>query len=231
MKKEDIQAALEAISKNGIHVAGDLVLEKHVEHEVANVEAGGIGIQITNGITTKSKASQNTNKNDVNREKKNKPRETMTFQKKSSVLDGHLTLLFNKLIEEGWIEGNEADFKALFSGKRDPDCEITWLGAFGKATLFMLFKAFIDNGLIIVPSGYGISTIIEGHFKDNSGQWLSGLDKGNRPPTKAYTIIMECVKLLQIDPRRLAYGNFQDNDDFQAKFDPFDHQDLQMHKR
>lgn len=49
MKKEDIQAALEAISKNGIHVAGDLVLEKHVEHEVANVEAGGIGIQINNG--------------------------------------------------------------------------------------------------------------------------------------------------------------------------------------
>ena len=39
-------AALEAISKSGIKVAGDLVLEKHVEHEVANVEAGGIGIQI-----------------------------------------------------------------------------------------------------------------------------------------------------------------------------------------
>ncbi len=46
MKKEDIQAALEAISKGDIHVAGDLVLEKHVEYEVENVEAGGIGIQI-----------------------------------------------------------------------------------------------------------------------------------------------------------------------------------------
>ena len=28
MKKEDLQAALEAISKSGIQVAGDLVLEK-----------------------------------------------------------------------------------------------------------------------------------------------------------------------------------------------------------
>ena len=61
MKKEDLMAALEAISKSGIKVAGDLVLEKHVEHEVANVEAGGIGILINNGQTAKevkSKAQQ-----------------------------------------------------------------------------------------------------------------------------------------------------------------------------
>ena len=49
MKQEDIQKALEALSKGGINVNGDLVLEKHVEHEIGNVEAGGIGIQINNG--------------------------------------------------------------------------------------------------------------------------------------------------------------------------------------
>lgn len=49
MNQEDIQKALEALGKSGINVAGDLVLEKHVEHEVNNVEAGGIGIQIING--------------------------------------------------------------------------------------------------------------------------------------------------------------------------------------
>ena len=49
MKQEDIQKALEALGKSGITVAGDLVLEKKVEYEVANVEAGGIGIQIVNG--------------------------------------------------------------------------------------------------------------------------------------------------------------------------------------
>ncbi len=49
MKQEELQKALESITKGGIHVAGDFVMEKHVEHEVANVEAGGIGIQIVNG--------------------------------------------------------------------------------------------------------------------------------------------------------------------------------------
>lgn len=49
MGKEDMMAALEAISKSGIIVKGDLVLEKKVDYEVANVEDGGIGIQIING--------------------------------------------------------------------------------------------------------------------------------------------------------------------------------------
>lgn len=49
MNKEELQAALEAISKSGVTVKGDLVIEKKVEYEVANVENGGIGIQINNG--------------------------------------------------------------------------------------------------------------------------------------------------------------------------------------
>ena len=46
MTQEELQKALEAISKGGITVNGDLVLSKHVEHEIGNVAAGGIGIQI-----------------------------------------------------------------------------------------------------------------------------------------------------------------------------------------
>lgn len=52
MNQEDIQKAFEAIGKSGINVAGDLVLEKKVEYEVNNVEAGGIGIQINNAKET-----------------------------------------------------------------------------------------------------------------------------------------------------------------------------------
>lgn len=48
MTPEEIQKMLEAIGKSGINVKGDLVLEKNVEHEVNNVEPGGIGIQINN---------------------------------------------------------------------------------------------------------------------------------------------------------------------------------------
>ena len=57
MKKEDLQAALEAISKSGIQVSGDLVQEKNVEYEVANVEEGGIGIQINNGNSAKASST------------------------------------------------------------------------------------------------------------------------------------------------------------------------------
>ena len=52
-------------------------------------------------------------------QKPEKPRETMTFGRKSGVTEGHITLLYQKLVKEGWIEGNDADFKALFSGSRD----------------------------------------------------------------------------------------------------------------
>lgn len=55
MTQEELQKALEAIGKGGINVNGDLVLEKHVEHEIGNVEAGGIGIQINNGMAPSAK--------------------------------------------------------------------------------------------------------------------------------------------------------------------------------
>lgn len=45
---------LEKILKSGITVQGDLVMEKHVENEIGNVEAGGIGIQIVHGAADKS---------------------------------------------------------------------------------------------------------------------------------------------------------------------------------
>jgi hypothetical protein len=49
MDKQELQKTLEAIGKGGINVAGDLVIEKHVDYEVNNVEAGGIGIQVNSG--------------------------------------------------------------------------------------------------------------------------------------------------------------------------------------
>lgn len=45
---------LEKILKGVITVQGDFVMEKHVEHEIGNVEAGGIGIQIVHGGTATS---------------------------------------------------------------------------------------------------------------------------------------------------------------------------------
>ena len=43
---------IKALAQGGITVQGDFVVEKKVEYEVNNVEAGGIGIQVVNGKTT-----------------------------------------------------------------------------------------------------------------------------------------------------------------------------------
>ena len=43
--------------KTIINVAGDYVQSKHVDYEINNVEAGGIGIQFVNGKQTSTKPS------------------------------------------------------------------------------------------------------------------------------------------------------------------------------
>ena len=231
MKKEDLQAALEAISKSGIQVAGDLVLEKNVEYEVANVEEGGIGIQIVNGSTPKvANSKKGIGKKDSD-EKPPKPRETMTFKRKGSVTEPHLLLLYMALTKEQWIDGNDADFKALFSGSRDEDCELVWLGKYGKGTLVELFKQFVQAKLIIVSDGFTLSSILEGHFKDTDGKWLTGLDKGDSANSKALPVIQECVKLLKADPERMIYGDYDENEDARSEYDQFDQQDMHWHKR
>lgn len=180
--------------------------------------------------------SQKNNKLKLNIEKNNpssnKPRETMTFKinGKSGVTKEHLWLLYEKLVKrEKWIEGNEVDFKALFSGKRDDDCELIWKGVFGKGTLVELFKQLIKVKLIEVAKGYTISSILEGHFKDTAGEWLSGLDKGNAANSKALPVILECIKLLETN---IDVVHAQDVDeDFQSKYDPWDHQDLKYNPK
>lgn len=54
---------LKLLQAAGIVVNGDLVLEKHVENEIGNVEAGGIGIMIQKGDKS-ADASNNQNQNE-----------------------------------------------------------------------------------------------------------------------------------------------------------------------
>ena len=169
-----------------------------------------------------------------NRAKPARPREEMTFSRRGSVTEGHLTLLHSKLTEEGWIDGIEVDFKALFSGQRDEDCSLTWLGKYGNGTLVELFRQLVGEGLVIVPKGYSLPYILEGHFKDQNGKWLTRLDKGDKAHDKALPVIQECIDLLNMNVKQLFQmlrGEMMDEDeDFQSKYDPYDHQDLNIHK-
>ena len=164
-------------------------------------------------------------------EKPPKPRETMTFKRKGSMTEPHLLLLYMALTKEQWIDGNDADFKALFSGSRDEDCELVWLGKYGKGTLVELFKQMVGAGLIEVPQGFTLSAILEGHFKDKNGQWLTGLDKGDAANDKAMPVIKECIKQMKTDPQRLLNGDYEEDDDFRSEYDRFDQQDMHWHKQ
>ena len=164
-------------------------------------------------------------------EKPEKPRETMTFKRKGSVTEPHLQLLYMALTKEQWIDGNDADFKALFSGSRDEDCELVWLGKYGKGTLVELFKQMAGAGLIEVPQGFTLSAILEGHFKDKNGQWLTGLDKGDAANDKAMPVIKECIKQMKTDPQRLLNGDYEEDEDFRSEYDQYDQQDMHWHKR
>ena len=163
--------------------------------------------------------------------KPQKPREPMTFRHKGSVTEGHLTVLFSKLASEGWIDGNEADFKALFSGRRDEECMLTWMGKYGQGVLVELFRQLLEAELIILPAGFALTAILDGHFNDKDGQRLTRLDKGDPPTPKAQPVIQECVKLLKTDLRNLINGSTADDEDFQEQYDPYNHQDMHLHKR
>ena len=164
-------------------------------------------------------------------QKPQKPRETMTFKRKGSVTEPHLQLLYMALTKEQWIDGNDADFKALFSGSRDEDCELVWLGKYGKGTLVELFKQMAGAGLIEVPQGFTLLAILEGHFKDKNGQWLTGLDKGDAANDKAMPVIKECIKLMKTDPQRLLNGDYEEDEDFRSEYDQYDQQDMHWHKK
>lgn len=153
-------------------------------------------------------------------------RELMTFST-NGIVEAHLSLLFLKLTKEEWISGNEADFKLLFSGKRQ-DISITWNDKYGKSTLEYLFKCLIESGLITIANGFTISNILEGHFLDTKGNFISGLGKGNEPNAKALPIIQECIKLLKVDPTNSSSNTIID---FEEKYDPYDQQDLHLHRR
>lgn len=80
MTKEEMLAM---IARSGITVQGDLVLEKHVENEIGNVEDGGIGVQIVNGAKTAPQTQSDKNiKAAVEELLKAKERDGLVFSNK-----------------------------------------------------------------------------------------------------------------------------------------------------
>ena len=121
----------------------------------------------------------------------------MTFQK-NGILDGHLSLLCLKLGEVGWIpkNTNPDDFCSLFSGKTN-NVKITWTGVAGKGALVQLFRVLKKQKKILVPKSYHLVPILEAHFVDMDGKYLTKLNN-SKYSDKYTSIILECFNQLQI---------------------------------
>lgn len=174
MTQEEIQKMLETLAKGGINVNGDLVLEKHVKHEVANVESGGIGIQIVNGITSESKASNNN---------AGRPKRAGKTINKAFIYDAEddrntrLQLFFQGLIALNWINQDTdlRNFLSIFSGG-ETTCRIIWTGDIN--ALAELFKELVTRKQFVkLPVGESIWLMVNARFWDHEGNKEFGNEK------------------------------------------------------
>lgn len=158
-----------------------------------------------------------------------KPRERMTF-KKRGIQDAHLRLFYQKLIEFEWItkDNNEQDFLDLFSGELS-DCKVIWgrdsadSPKYGKGTLVYMFRYLADvSGVIDVPKNYSIPNILMGHFVDKEGNFLTDLDKGDKPNDKAGLEVLEFEKVLKINAGHQGRRSSRNEDLYDDALNPYE---------
>lgn len=204
MTKEEMQKQiLEAITSGKIQpttiILGDNIQS---QHNIEKVEAGGIGVKIVynNGEEQAEQPSDSSKPNPVRKPKPTAQpdRNYITFSM-SNITEGHLQILRQKLINVGWIANDTQPdtFTKLFSGKTNTT-KITWTGIVGKGMLRFLFTKMVEQRFIIVPESHSIDTILENHFIDADGNYLSGLNS-SKESIKHLPVVKECLDILQLE--------------------------------
>lgn len=247
MTQEEMQKALEAISKSGITVNGDLVLSKHVEYEVSNVEAGGIGIQHVysnmESMPAPVKGRHNTPRVETPHKKKQHGVDYPVFSKGTGVTNDHIKALYRLLTARGWIstQTNEVDFMRLFSGT-DNDCEIIWTGqdrlgnneqtSLGVSALYVLFKSMADEELITTGTkgkAQRVGPVLESHFVDGKGRFLTNISNVSMTSQVATAYIEQVLKTMRMRPSSEDIQRLL-QEDMESRYDKNDRQDLNYRK-
>ena len=182
---------MEDNAKTIINVAGDYVQSKHVDYEINNVEAGGIGIQFVNGKQTSTKPSAKSSLRI-----KTPKLQTATFRYRYwNKSTNPITRLYQCLLNAKWIEADTKpdDFLAIFSGE-ESTARIKWLGK--PAYLYYLIRKAVELQLISLPDGGKIWLITESHFADSNSRPLHDLHKQKEPKT-AIPAIEVMLKILE----------------------------------
>ena len=194
MTQEDKLKMLEAIGKSGIFVAGDVVMEKNVQYEVGNVEAGGVGIQVGTGTKASAKEPKGGGR----------PKRTGRTLNKAFRYDAgeetnqRLQYLYQGLKALQWIRPDTElkHFISVFSG-RETTCRVVWTG--GINTLAELFRELVNRKKLVgLPEGESIWVMVNARFWENEGNKEFGNDRlcDTRPPAKMRDHIDLLVKIM-----------------------------------
>lgn len=187
-----------------------VILEQNNEHNIENVEAGGIGIQINNGVQTVNNGKKKPAGNkDARKKKPSGPmivRDTFTYRFLDEE-DGMARLIkvYQHVQKAGWIpkETKHEDFTAIFEGK-PTDVKVKWTGK--QSYLYALINRLEKRGLISAPKR--IKWVITGsHFLDCNSKQFSAWNKQKTPQESALAIeaiadLLDPTK--DIDKKRLT---------------------------
>ena len=188
---------MEMLSKSGIHVAGDLVLEKHVENEIGNVEAGGIGIQIIN--SEKKLSSPKANKKSEKKPSSDKPKtlKYFTHGNNGKLMEQRkrVTIVYRKLNEWGWIDDNTTanDFDSFFEGE-PRHCNITWIA--NTTILTILLQELLKQPYLTEQTGCSAKSLVEQQFGKTANSDRTRLDEDAEEKIKLILLILDTRNFL-----------------------------------
>lgn len=180
---------LEMLKKSGITVLGDLVLEKHVENQFGNIEAGGIGILHQHGGSNGGRPKGNGNEERV--------KDTFTYRYMSDADSGlRIAKLHQYLVRAGWLEKNSSvnDFRDFFSGEQK-DFTLKWMGS--QQNLYYLIKVLCERKVVTYPKAIGQWVITGSHFLNKQSRPFKDWNK-QKDPVKAKAAIERLADLLDV---------------------------------
>ena len=176
MTKEEKLALLK---ESGLTVLGDFVLEKKVEYKIANVEPGGIGVQVNHGVQTVDNGTKKPAGAD-SRPKQGAFKvvsEVFTY-KWTKKHPGRVTHFYQYLVKLHAIDKdtNHEEFEKLFTGV-PTDVIVKWIAP--KSALKFLMSTLKERGLIEPASK--IWVITESHFKDAQDKLFKNMRNEHNP--------------------------------------------------
>lgn len=197
-----IEEKAELLKAMGVNLGKtEIVLEKHVEYEIGNVEQGGIGVQVNNTLPTPPSHDKNTSPAATPKRKAAvQPRvvdEVFTYRHLDSE-EGkrRLAKLYHMLLRAEWIakDTKPDDFTDIFFGK-PKSVKVKWTGK--QAYLYALINTLVDRQLIASLEG-GTKWVITGsHFLDSNSRPFKDWNKQHNPAT-AMLAIERMADLLDI---------------------------------